>query len=77
MSDTDTARAAQGKVVISLPKEVGLDIDTLGDTLAEAIEQQTGVRFELSRAQVVQSIVKQAIDRMDAAYDAVNTEGEQ
>jgi hypothetical protein len=70
---TDTAKAAQGKVLVSLPRDTADDIDTLGMSIADALEKQAGIRVELSRAQIVQAITKQAVTLMDAAYDAAET----
>lgn len=58
---TDTASPAQGRFVVSLPKEVGAQIDAVGAKLKAALEKETGIGFELSRAQIVQALVRQAL----------------
>jgi hypothetical protein len=61
----DTATVAQGRFVVSLPKDVGEQIDIVAQNLAAAFERETGVAFELSRAQVVQALVRQALAGKD------------
>lgn len=58
---TDTASAAQGRFVVSLPKDIGEQIDRVGAKLAAALQKETGIGFELSRAQIVQALVRQAL----------------
>lgn len=60
-ASTDTASPAQGRFVVSLPKEVGAQIDAVGAKLKAALEKETGIGFELSRAQIVQALVRQAL----------------
>ncbi len=62
---TDTASEAQARFVVSLPKEIGELIDKVGENLAQAFEKETGVAFELSRAQIVQALVRQALKDRD------------
>lgn len=63
---TRSSGDAQGRFVVSLPKELGPVIDKLSTRIGEAVREQTGVAVELNRAQVVQSLVKSAIDRAES-----------
>lgn len=56
---------AQGRFVVSLPKEVGEQIDKLGAKIATAVTEQTGATVEITRAQVVQGLVKSALSQQD------------
>lgn len=56
---------AQGRFVVSLPKEMGPQIDAIAERIGKAVQEQTGVAVELNRAQVVQSLVKSAIARSE------------
>lgn len=66
-SKTDTATVAQNRVVVSLPKEVGDQLDKLGLQVSAVVERETGVPIDLTRAQVVQAIVKGALDKLDTS----------
>lgn len=59
---TDTASPAQKRFVVSLPLDVGHQIDAVGAKIAASLERETGVAFELSRAQIVQALVRQALN---------------
>lgn len=72
---TDSATAAQNRFVVSLPAEVGGMIDEVGVKLSAAFERETGVAFELSRAQIVQALVRQALKQNDDA--PADTDAEQ
>jgi ABC-type phosphate/phosphonate transport system substrate-binding protein len=61
-SSTDSAKPAQGRTVISLPKETGEAISSLGQALTDALFDQTGVSIEFTPSQVVQSVVQTALD---------------
>lgn len=61
----DTTGTAQARFVVSLPAEVGVQIDALGAKIAASLERETGVAFELTRAQIVQSLIRQAISDSD------------
>lgn len=58
---TDTASDAQKRFVVSLPAEVGTQVDEVGAKLAKALQAETGIAFELSRAQIIQALVRQAL----------------
>lgn len=58
---------AQGRFVVSLPKEVGEQIDNVGEKISAQLKESTGVAFELTRAQIVQALVRQALDSTEAA----------
>jgi hypothetical protein len=62
---TDTTSEAQGRFVVSLPKEVGAQIDDVAEKLSRAMEAEAGIAFALSRAQVVQALVRQALRNGD------------
>ena len=72
-SSTDTAKPAQGKVIVSLPADTAHDIDTIGLNIAAAVEEQTGVAVELSRAQVIQACVKATLAKQDEIADAAES----
>lgn len=63
MAETDTTSAAQGRFTVAIPKELGEIIDKIGKDITAAVAKATGVEFELTRAQVVQSLIKSAADR--------------
>lgn len=64
-SKKDTTSNAQNRFVVSLPAEVGTMIDAVGARISASLESATGVAFELSRAQIVQSLVRQAHDQQN------------
>lgn len=68
---TDTATEAKGRFVVSLPKDVGEQIDAVGKKIKQQLLQSTGVGFDMSRAQIVQALVRQALDhKADGAESA-------
>jgi hypothetical protein len=58
----NTPRKRSDRVIISLPKEAAEQIDEIGHRLATAFHAETGVHFELSRAQIIHSLIRQALD---------------
>jgi metal-responsive CopG/Arc/MetJ family transcriptional regulator len=58
---TDTSSEAQGRFVVSLPKEVGARIDELIRQTADKLREEIGVGVEISRAQMVQTLVQDAL----------------
>lgn len=52
---------AQGRFVVSLPKEVGAQIDKLIAKTAERLREEIGVGVEVTRPQMVQSLVQDAL----------------
>lgn len=64
-SDTDSASKAQGRFVVSLPADTAELIDKVGERLQAAFQAETGIAFELSRAQIVQALVRQALKDAD------------
>jgi hypothetical protein len=66
---TDTTTEAKGRFVVSLPKDVGEMIDSVGAKLSEAFMGETGIAFELSRAQIVQALVRQALKAQEDGAD--------
>lgn len=67
MSKTDTTSEAQGRFTVALPKEFGPLVDTVGVRIGEAVAKETGVTVELSRAQIVQSLIRSALATADKA----------
>lgn len=63
---TDSESATQTRFTVALPKDVGVQIDALAAKMAAAMQAQYGIGVELSRAQVVTSVVKSAL----AAFEA-------
>lgn len=76
MAKTDTTSDAQGRFTVALPKEVGPLVDRVGERIAKAVAKETGVTIELSRAQVVQSLVKSALAAAETAETAAQPAGE-
>lgn len=68
-AEKDTTKVAQARFVVSLPAEVGLQIDEVGAKLRAALERETGIGFEMSRAQIVQALVRQQLK--DSAAEKV------
>lgn len=66
-TDVDGTGVAQARFVVSLPKELGDQIDVVSQNLAEMLRQQTGVAVELSRAKVIESLVISALRTMNEA----------
>lgn len=66
----DSTSTAQNRFVVSLPKEIGEQIDRVGAKLAAALHKETGIGFELSRAQIVQALVRQALANDSTADDS-------
>lgn len=57
----DTSGNAQGRFVVSLPGDVRTQIDAIGAKLTSTLEKETGVAIELTPAQIVQSLIRQAL----------------
>lgn len=68
-ASTDTAKTAQNRFVVSLPKDVGEQIDEVGAKISASLQTETGIAFELSRAQIVQALVRQALAAPDSNGD--------
>lgn len=66
----DSTGSAQGRFVVSLPQDMGPQIDAIAVRIGKAVQEQTGVSVDLSRAQVVQSLVKSALDRSESEAPA-------
>lgn len=66
---------AQGRFVVSLPKELGDVIDAIGVKLTEALRRDHGVGVELNRAQIVTSLVKSAMAGMEDAVAGAESNG--
>lgn len=74
---TDTTSVAQTRFTVALPKDVGAQIDALSAKMAAQMQSQFGVGVELSRAQVVTSLVTSALttfEQMEAAAETANTD---
>lgn len=69
-TDVDGTGVAQARFVVSLPKDLGDQIDVVSQNLAEMLRQQTGVAVELSRAKVIESLVISALRTMNEAQSA-------
>jgi metal-responsive CopG/Arc/MetJ family transcriptional regulator len=54
---------AQARFVVSLPSEVGKQIDKLAERIADQTRESLGVGISPSRAQVVQALVQDALKR--------------
>lgn len=70
---------AQARFVVSLPRDVGTQIDKLSERMATQMRQQFGVGVELSRAQVVTSVVQSALktfEELSAEADETETVAE-
>lgn len=52
---------AQGRFTVALPKEVGDKLDVLGKSISDAVFVAAGVRVEISRPQVISSLVETAL----------------
>lgn len=61
-SSTTQTKEAQNRFVVSLPKEVGAQIDTLAEGIRKETQKTLGVGISPSRAQVVQALVQDALD---------------
>ena len=66
---TDGTSEAQARFVVSLPAENGEILDRIAARLSSSLKEQTGVAFELSRAQVVQSLIRQADESNNGDYE--------
>ncbi len=64
---TQSTGAAQGRFTVSIPAELAAAIDKLIENTAETLRQATGVAVELSRPQMVESLIKSALRAQDAA----------
>lgn len=60
-SSTESTSATQTRFTVALPKDVGAQIDALAARMAESMRKQYGIGVELSRAQVVTSVVQSAL----------------
>lgn len=58
---TDTAGKSKGRVVVSIPAETKEGLDALGAKIGAAVEAASGVKVDISPAQVVQSLVATAL----------------
>ena len=59
-ASTDSTTEAQNRFVVSLPAENGPILDRIAARVSAELKESTGVAFDLSRAQVVQSLIRQA-----------------
>lgn len=57
---TTQTSTAQGRFTMSLQDNVGKQLDQIGERIADAVEQASGVRIVVTRPQVVESLVKGA-----------------
>lgn len=57
---TATTSAAQGRFTVQLSSETGKELDTIGERMGEAVFKAAGVRVELSRPDVIRSLVATA-----------------
>lgn len=73
----ESTTAAQARFVVSLPRELGTAIDLLAAMMAEQMRSQFGVGVELSRAQVVTSVVQSALKTFEELQTAPSTNGTQ
>lgn len=60
-ASTDTSGNSKNRFVVSLPPETRDQITSIGVRLTATLEKETGVAIELSPAQIVQSLVRQAL----------------
>lgn len=67
---TDTTSDSKNRFVVSLPADVGEMIDRVGERLRASLEKETGIGFELSRAQIVQALVRQQLKDADDSNGA-------
>lgn len=71
---TDTTTVAQGRITVALPAEFGPVIDKLQATIGDQLFAVSGVRVELTRAQIVQSCITTAASvAADMASEEVET----
>jgi hypothetical protein len=76
-ASADESSDAQGRFAVGLPKDVGKQIDALSAKMAAAMQEQYGIGVELSRAQVVTSVVKSALAAFDAGQVAAGNGGDE
>lgn len=76
MARMDTTSEAQGRFTVALPKGFGPLVDAVGERIGKAVAEQTGVTVELSRAQIVQSLIRSALAAADGAETAAQPAGE-
>ena len=70
----DTSADAQGRFAVSLPKEFGPKLDKIGERIGAAVEREIGAKPDISRAMVVQSLVRAALERDEATPQAGGSE---
>ena len=58
---TDTSGVSRNRFVVSLPNDLGDKLDKAGAKIAAAVQKEAGISVELSRAQVIQSLVQSAL----------------
>lgn len=68
--DNAGSTAQSARFTVALPKDVGESIDKLAAKLSESMRQQHGIGVELSRAQVVTSVVTSALKTLEDAEGA-------
>lgn len=56
-----TSGTQSARFTVALPRDVGAQIDALAARMAESMREQYGIGVELSRAQVVTSVVQSAL----------------
>jgi hypothetical protein len=74
--NTDTTTEAQGRFTVALPKEFGPLVDAVGKRIGEAVHAETGVTVDLSRAQIVQSLIRSALASAEQAEASAVPAGE-
>ena len=72
-ASTDTAKAAQGKVIVSLGPDLVHDLDSIGVTMAVAAEDAAGIPIEFTRPQVIQACATKVLAWQDEQADAADT----
>lgn len=71
-----TTSAAQNRFTMSMVERVGADLDRLGARMSKAVADLHGVTIELSRPQVVESLVKAELARLAERDAQANSNGE-
>lgn len=57
----DTASPAQGRITVSIPADLAALIKSRGAELAVSLKEAHGIAVELSPAQIVESVLRDAL----------------
>lgn len=71
-SSKDTTSDAQARFTVSLPSSMRAPLERRAKAISAAVREQTGVGIDVTPAQVVQSLIKQADEAEKSAAEGTS-----